>query len=160
MDARHQEVGPLNQLQGRFAQRSFVLVKRPNEGQWWSLPVDANGFQQSSDFSIYYSQSACEGTAYVPRTPGARLVIDGFVVNDQVLYAAQEPLGNVVVKSSRFFSAGFPGNQCGELCAPFGDFCVTPPETTILAPALTRPISDFMFGANGELVAPFTVDRR
>ena len=160
MDARHQEVGPLSQIQGRFAQRSLVLVKPPHESQWWSLPVDASGFQQSSDFTIYYSESACVGTAYVPRTPGSRLIIDGYVVNDQVLYSTEEPPGGVVVRSSRSFLPGFPGNQCGELCTPAGDFCVTPQETPILAPALARPLADFVAGADGEFVGPFTIDRR
>jgi len=160
MDARRQEIGPLSQTHGRFAQRSFVLVKPPNDSHWWSLPIDASGFQQSSDFTIYYSQPACVGIAYVPRTPGSRLVIDGYVVTDQLLYATEEPPGNVVVRSSRSFSPGFPGNQCGELCVPSGEFCVTPQETPILAPAVSRPLVNFMVGADGEFVGPFTIDRR
>jgi hypothetical protein len=163
MDARGQEIGPLSQLPGPLfytPQRSFVLVKPQNESQWWTLPVDADGFAQSTEFTIYYSQSACGGLAYVPRTPGHRLVIDGFVVNDQLLFAIEEPPGNVVVQSARSFLPGYPGQQCGELCVHDPTFCITPTEGSILAPALTRPLADFMVGPTGDFVTPFTVDRR
>jgi hypothetical protein len=43
---------------------------------------------------------------------------------------------------------------------PASEFCVTPQEAPIVARARTRPLVDFMVGADGEFVGPFTIDRR
>lgn len=126
-----------------------VVLTAATDTQWFALTFDSAGFTNAgfSFPTIFYEASGCTGSGYLSATSSGKPVVEGSVSQGEVFYANDPLSGNLTAGSM------LRNQQCTNLSVPFNSI-------GLVAPVLSRPLSDFLIRPDGTLTPPFRIVRQ